>query len=183
MKQLKIKISFATNNEINHTIHLGNCEWLTHKKKSFLKLYLSTYKKVLFDNVNNLNNYNALIYNLYRSFYFDFNAMETERLNDCFDVFNKQYNWIFHSTYDLENSQIFNKIKQSIYALYDVLSVMKVNAQKNKNYSLKRQVESFLKMVADLERKYEDDRRSLNLTRDYTETKLRIIKKELKRMA
>ena len=183
MKQLKIKVDFASNNESKHTIHLGNCEWLEHKSKNFLKLYLRTYKKVLLDNVNILNNYNSQVYTLYRTFYFAFSGTETENISMYFQSFNKQYNWIFHSSYDIENSTIFNKINQCVYALYDILHIMKVNAQKNKNYSLKKQVDSYLKMVTDFERKYESDKRSLNLTRDYTKTNLNLIKKELKKIA
>ena len=180
MKQLHFEISLSEYNE-PHTIYLGNKEWLKHKSKTFLKLYVRTYKKVIQDDVRILNSYNSQIYALYRIFIFDLSDVEVEHVTECFQRFNKSFNWMFDNIGGCQNSIIFSKINQCIFSSLDVLRILRTHAQTHKNYSLKNQAESYLKMITDFQKQYENDRRSLDLDRDYTKDNLKVIKNELQK--
>jgi hypothetical protein len=178
MKQLKIELSLSEYNE-KHFIYLGNNECLKHKSKSFLKIYLRTYKKVILDNVRLLNIYNAQIYTLYRSFYFDLSLVEIQHITDYFNMFNKQYNWMFDNIGGSQNVIVFSKINVCVNNCIDILQILKGHSQTNKNYSLKNQSESLLKVMNDFFKQFEKDKNSLSLNRDYTKDNLRLINKQL----
>lgn len=180
MKQLKISISLSKYQE-KHTIYLGGGEWLKHKSKTFIKLYLRTYKKVLLDNVKILNSYNSHIYTLYRTFYFDLSNIEVERINQCFITFNKNFNWIFDNIGGCQNSIIFSKINSCIAILFDTLKILQKHAQVHKNYSLRNQSEAFIKMMMNFEEKYESEKNSLELNRNYIKDNLKVINDNLKK--
>lgn len=182
MKQLKFDISLSQYNE-KHTIYLGNKESLEHKSKSFLKLYLRTYKKVILDNVRNLNSHNSHIYSLYRTFFFDLSDIEVDRVCQMFQSFNKSFNWMFDNIGGCQNSIIFSKINLCISCNIDILNLLKNHSQIHKNYSLKNQAESYLKMMIDFQSRFESDKRSLDLNRDYTKNNLKLIKKQLEETA
>ncbi|MBP0902380.1 hypothetical protein ACFSKN_02030 [Mariniflexile gromovii] len=180
MKQLKIEFSLSEYNE-KHTIYLGDSNFIKHHSKTFLKKYLSTYKKVLLDNVRIINNYNAQIYCLYRNFYFDLSEIEVQNISSLFDNFNKQFNWMFDNLGGCQNSIIFSKINHCIYTNIDILQILKSHSHTNKNYSLKNQSESLLKMISDFQETYERNKKSLDLNRDYTKQNLKLISNTLKK--
>ncbi|WP_370476126.1 hypothetical protein [Tamlana flava] len=181
MKQLKISITLSEYKE-KHTIYLGGGEWLKHHSKTFLRKYLSTYKMVLLDNVKILNSYNAQIYALYRTFYFDLSCIEVSKVNQCFTDFNRQFNWMFDNIGGCQNSIVFSKISSCISISLETLYIMKRHGQLHKNYSLKNQCNAYIKIIDNFEEKYENERKSLDLDRNYTKRNLEVIKEEIKRV-
>ena len=179
MKQLSINISLSEYHE-KHTIYLGNGEWLKHKSKTFLKLYLRTYKKVLMDNIRILNSYNSQIYILYRTFYFDLSVIEVEKINQCLNTFNSQFNWMFDNIGGDQNSIIFSKIDSCIGISLETLQILQNHAQLYKNYSLKNQSQSQIKMIVNFKEKYELEKRSLELNTNYSKENLKVLKNILK---
>lgn len=177
-KQLEIKITFSQYKE-NPSIYLGHAEWLKHKSPTFLKQYLRTYKKVLMDNIRILNSYNAQIYALYRTFYFDLPVSEVYSINKCNNDFNTSLNWIFDNIGGCQNSIIFKKMDSCISISLMMLDIMLKYAQTYKNYSLKNQSEAYIKMIENFEERYNADKRSLNLERSYSKTHLKIIPETL----
>lgn len=169
MKQLEISFKLSQHHE-KHTIYLGNSEFLKHKSKTFIKNYVRLYKKVLMDNVRIINSYNAQIYGLYRTFYFDLSTIEVAKVNHFFTSFNSDFNWMFDNIGGEQNSIIFNKINACISRSFDILEVLKEHGAKHKNYSLKNQAESYLKILKNFEEKYNEEKRSLNVNRDYTKS-------------
>lgn len=180
MKQLKLEISLSEYNE-KHFIYVGNRERLEHFSKRFLETYLRTFKKVILDNVRILNLQNAQIYNLYRTFYFDLSGIEVERISNEFEQFNKNFNWMFDNIGGNQNQIVFSKIDRCINICIDILQILKGHAQTHKNYSLKNQAESLLKLFNDFYDKFESERRSLDLNRDYTKDNLRLISNTLRK--
>ena len=179
MKQLKISVSLSEYQE-KHTIYLGNGEWLKHKSKTFLKSYLRTYKKVLLDNVRILNSYNSQIYALYRTFYFDLSVLEVDKFNQCNSTFNSQFNWMFDNIGGCQNSIIFSKISSCISISLDTLYILKEHSQLHKNYSLKNQSEAYIKMIENFREKYEIEKDSLDLNRNYANANLKVHRIKLK---
>lgn len=178
MKQLKISISLSQYHE-NPTIYLGNVEWLKHKSQSFLKKYVRTYKKVLLDNVRIINSYNAQIYTLYRTFYFDLSDIDVHNFNQYNNDFNTSFNWMFDNRGGCQNSIIFSKIDSCISTSLKMLYILLEHGQLHKNYSLKNQAESYIKMIENFDERYNSDKRSLNLERNYSKTHLMIIPETL----
>jgi hypothetical protein len=179
MKQLSITISLSEYQE-KHTIYLGDGEWLKHQSKTFLKLYLRTYKKVLLDNVRILNSYNSQIYTLYRTFYFDLSDIEIHEINGCITNFNSQFNWMFDNTGGCQNSIIFSKINSCIEISLDTLNLLKNHGQHHKNYSLKNQAEAYIKMIENFKEKYESEKHSLGLNRNVKENNLKVVRDQFK---
>ncbi|CAH8285887.1 hypothetical protein EV196_106134 [Mariniflexile fucanivorans] len=180
MKQLKISISLSEYQE-KHTIYLGQGEWLKHKSKTFLEAYLRTYKKVLLDNVKILNSYNSQIYTLYRAFFFDLSDIEVERVSNIFAEFNKQFNWMFDNIGGCQNSIIFSKINTCIFISLDILYILQSHAQTHKNYSLKNQAEAYIKMLENFNEKYESEKNSLDVNRNYAQNNMSIIKDDFRK--
>jgi hypothetical protein len=181
MKQISISISLSEYQE-KHTIYLGDGQWLKHRSKTFLKLYLRTYKKVLLDNIRILNSYNSQIYTLYRTFYFDLSDLDIHQVNECFTNFNNQFNWMFDNIGGCQNSIIFSKINSCIEISLDTLRILKNHSHKNKNYSLKNQSEAYIKMIQNFQEKYETEKHSLNLKRNYASKDLKVIKEDFKKV-
>ena len=179
MKQLNITITLNQNKE-KHTIYLGHMQWLKHKSKSFLKLYLRTYKKVLLDNVRILNTHNTQIYALYRTFFFDLSPIDVEKISHEFERFNKQFNWMFDNRGGCQNAIIFSKISSCISISLDTLYILKEHSQLHKNYSLKNQSEAYIKMIENFREKYEIEKDSLDLNRNYANANLKVHSIKLK---
>jgi hypothetical protein len=182
MKQLKLEISLSEYNE-KPCIFLGFSEKLQHHSKTFLNTYLRTYKKVIKDNLRILNNYNAQIYSLFRNFYFDINTSDTRQISIQFKNFNDNFDWIFDNVGGCQNSIMMLKISQCIGINITILQIMKTGAQINKNYALKNQSESLLKMMNDFETIFNNDKMSLDLDRDYAKDNLIYIKNQIKKQA
>ena len=127
---------------------------------------------MLLDNVRILNSYNSQVYTLYRTFYFDLSIIEVAKFNECNNTFNKQFNWMFDNIGGDQNSNIFSKIDSCISILLDALYILKNHAQIHKNYSLKNQSESYIKMIEDFKENYENEKHSLELNRNYTKKNL-----------
>lgn len=177
MKQLKIEISLSQYHE-KHKIYLGGGEWLEHKSKTFLEKYLRTYKKVLLDNVRILNSYNIQIYGLYRMFFFDLSDTEVHQITQLFDDFNRSFNWMFDNRGGSQNSIVFSKLSSCVQTTFRILNILKNHGQKHKNYSLKNQSESLLKMMENFEDKFEYEKSCLSIKRNYAKKDLKIVKDE-----
>tara|TARA_R110002111_G_scaffold249679_1_gene313688 strand:+ start:12062 stop:12613 length:552 start_codon:yes stop_codon:yes gene_type:complete len=176
MKKLQIELTIGTANE-KPSIYLGNVEWLHGKSKKFLAKYLVTYKKVLLDNVKAINILSIQVNALYRTFYFEFSSIEVYRISEYFEDFNKQFDNIFHSTYENENSFVLRRVERSASVLYDILDSMRLHGQKHKNYQLKNQCDATLKLLSILESTWQEDKRSLKLDRKYLASDhLRVLK-------
>src|SRR5690606_29181918 len=132
-------------------------------------------------NVRILNMHNAQIYALYRTFYFDLSVIEVNHLTRHFRDFNESFNWMFDTLGGCQNTILFSKINRCIVINLDILHILKQHAQLNKNYSLKNQSESLLKMMSDFEHQFEKNKKSLDLNRDYTKDNLRTINTKLKK--
>lgn len=182
MKNLKLEITLSEYQE-KHVIYLGNNENLKHQNKTFLKTYLRTYKKVLKDNIRQLNLFNSQLYQLYRIFFFDLSEIEVSKITSCFNDFNRSFNWMFDNIGGDQNSIIFSKMSNCIRVQFDILFFLKEHGQIHKNYSLKNQSEALLKSLSDFEHVFDKNKISLDLNRNYTRRNLKVIKQQLKKDA
>jgi len=176
MKTLKIEVSFFKNQK--QEIHLGNCEWLKLKSKTYTKQYLRKYKKVLLDNIRIINSYHLQAYTLYRTYYFDLDHRTTRRVEEAFNDFSESYSLIFKSySSGNHNAFMFNRIDTTISMLSDAVLILKRHAQQHNNYSIKHSTNTLLKMIVDFNNKFEIQKRDLNLSRTYANETLSLVDK------
>ena len=160
MKTITIEVNYFNNQK--HSIHIGNCEWLEFKNKRFVRDYKVRYKRMLIDNVGVINNLYIQSFMLYRSNYFQFSERTIRNLDEHFIDFLTDFNMIF-KRYSVGNNNAFvlQKIDLCFDCITNSLDLLKNHAQLHKNYMLRSQVNTLIKMIGDLENKYNKDKSDL----------------------
>lgn len=171
MKTITIEVNYFKNQ--NHSIHIGNCEWLEFKNKRFVRDYIVRYKRMLIDNVGVINNLYTQSFMIYRSNYFQFSERTIRNLDEHFIDFMKDFNMIF-KRYSKGNNNAFvlQKIDLCFDGITNSLGVLKNHAQLHKNYMLRSQVNTLIKMIGDLEHRYNKDKSDLFLQKKTKKAKL-----------
>ena len=171
MKTITIEVNYFNNQ--NHSIHIGNCEWLEFKNKRFVRDYIVRYKRMLIDNVGVINNLYIQSFMLYRSNYFQFSERTIRNLDEHFIDFLTDFNMIFKRYSEGNNNAfVLQKIDLCFDGITNSLGILKNHAQLHKNYMLRSQVNTLIKMIGDLEDKYYKDKSDLSLYKNIKKQKL-----------
>jgi hypothetical protein len=171
MKELAIEVKYHKNQ--NHTIHIGNCEWLEFKSKRFVRDYIVRYKRMLKDNIGVVETLQTKVYQLYRENYFQLSNKTNRDIRRMFIDYLIEFDMIFKRySKDNHNAFFLKKIDLCFSIIYSVLDLLKTHAQKHKNYLLNNQVGFLYKMIDTQEKCYEKEKRDLTLEESQKQGKL-----------
>ena len=157
MKNVKINLSFSPQKK--YTLHLGNCEWLSHKNKKEAEKLLTTYKNVLRDNLQVLSNIQSQITSLYWDQHLFLDGQTETEVSYELQIFQDRYTRIFSSfSSGNQNAFVFQNIDTCFYSQQTTLHILLEYAQKYKSFPLKHKVQSLLKNHALLQAQYNQDK-------------------------
>lgn len=174
MKKLHVKISFTKQKK--YTVHLGNCEWLESKSKTFIKLHIRKYKRVIEDNVSMLSTLQSNAYELYRLYYLNLNNKISRKTKESLHLFDDSFDFIFKKFTDGNTSFVFSSIENCYFILLETLGILKEFARSYKIYSLSHQCSTLLKHIDCLYNNFIEDKYNLQSDISYLNVKsMRVI--------
>jgi hypothetical protein len=166
MKNIKLEFSFSPQKK--YKVHIGHCEWLQFKSKRFAKAFLAKYKSLLTDNVRSLITYQIQVNQLHKIFYFEYDVKTNRHITNEIKNFEKQLPFIFQQYSEGNaNAFVFQTISYCIASLLNATDLMYDHSLKYKNYALKNQCRSLIKILYDFEKSFDYDVKNLNVNFDY----------------
>ncbi|NQW37058.1 MAG: hypothetical protein HQ471_08640 [Flavobacteriales bacterium] len=166
MQTIKLHLNFSLRQK--YTIHLGNVGWLSFKSKRFADDFLRQYKSLLTDNVRYLISYHSEINSLHKNFYLDLDFETSLKIKKQLHNFDNRLEYVFcEFSKGNANSMVFSNIDYCFACLIDSLNLLFDYAKRYKNYSLKNQSRSKIKILYNLEKLFDEDKHSLKINFDY----------------
>ena len=163
MKDIKIELYFSR--ERKYHISLDRYSYINFKTKLEAENYLRKFRKVLRENVSQLQVINSQVYTLYSLNYLQFDALTTEKIDENFSIFGKTYHRIFYTfSQGNQTTFVFKNIDFCFSILLDIVYGLRDYGQKHKNYVLTNQSRSNLKFIKALQKEYNLDKKNVFLS-------------------
>jgi len=175
MKQIKIEIYFSL--ERKYYISVDTYNQISFPNKTKAETFLRNYKRLLKENVSQLQILNLQLYTIYSYFYLQFDAKLTEDIDKRFDDFRSCYARIF-KTFSSGNQTafVFKNIEVCFSILFEGAYILRDFSHNNKNYSLTSQIRPLLKFISSLYKQYEFDKKNIFLLNKLEKVVHRIVK-------